>query len=195
MCLFGRSRPYWEDEVVFSNRKHPRHRTHVTETTVRRHSSQQYIESPPSPPPPVMRPMTPPLVVTVPIHAPSPPPPPSPARIELVSVEEDLKSVRSSRAGTKKSRHGGSSRGGEEVYIEREREVQRRRPSPIPQVVEKEPYDTYRYVPGVAPEREERRRSRSITYESSPRVSGRLTERERVVIEDDGRRREYYRRP
>lgn len=142
-----------------------------------------------------MRPMTPPLVVTVPIHAPSPPPPPSPARIELVSVEEDLKSVRSSRAGTKKSRHGGSSRGGEEVYIEREREVQRRRPSPIPQVVEKEPYDTYRYVPGVAPEREERRRSRSITYESSPRVSGRLTERERVVIEDDGRRREYYRRP
>lgn len=36
-------------------------------------------------------------------------------------------------------------------------------------------------------------RSRSITYETNPRYSGRLVERHRVVVEDGGRRREYYR--
>jgi hypothetical protein len=114
-----------------------------------------------------------------------------------VSVEEDVRSQpRSSRSsvGGKKSRAGGSTIG-EEVYIERERERVRMNPSPIPAPV-KEEYDTYRYVEGVGP-REERRRSRSIKYDSSPRVSGRVTERERerVVVEDEGRRREYYRRP
>jgi len=90
------------------------------------------------------------------------------------------------------------------VYIERERERVRLPPVEKP----REEFETYRYVhgsghmeqPPMAPvvhEEVQRRRSRSITYESNPRVSGRVTERERVVIEDDGsgRRREYYRRP
>jgi hypothetical protein len=116
-----------------------------------------------------------------------------------VSVEETASSAgpKSSRVSVgKKSRHG--SRGGEEVYIERERErVRLRTPERTPE------YDTYRYVEApprreeqryVDEERVERRRSRSITYESNPRLSGRVTERERVVVEDGGRRREYYRR-
>lgn len=90
------------------------------------------------------------------------------------------------------------------MYIERERERVRLPPVEKP----REEFETYRYVhgsghmeqPPMAPvvhEEVQRRRSRSITYESNPRVSGRVTERERVVIEDDGsgRRREYYRRP
>lgn len=35
---------------------------------------------------------------------------------------------------------------------------------------------------------------RSITYETNPRSSTRTVERERVIIEDGGRRREYYRK-
>lgn len=94
--------------------------------------------------------------------------------------------------GGKRTRR--ASRGAEEVYIERERERVRLSPA--------EPeFDTYRYI--EAPRKEqryiedgiERRRSRSITYETNPRLSGRLVERERVVVEDGGRRREYYRRP
>jgi len=88
-----------------------------------------------------------------------------------------------------KSRRG-SSRGEVDEYIERER-IRERGPPP------KEEYETYRYVeaPRAEQERIERRRSRSITYETNPRLSGRLVERERVVVEDNGRRREYYRRP
>ena len=84
------------------------------------------------------------------------------------------------------------------MYIERERERVRLHPP------ERAPeYDTYRYVEAspkreeqryVDEERLERRRSRSITYESNPRLSGSVTEREWVVVEDGGRRREYYRR-
>lgn len=98
---------------------------------------------------------------------------------------------RVSVSGGKKSRRG--SRGTEEVYIERERERVRLAP-PEPE------YDTYRYVEAPRNEQRyledgiERRRSRSITYETNPRTSGRLVERERVVVEDGGRRREYYRR-
>lgn len=98
-------------------------------------------------------------------------------------MEESRSSPRTSRvsvsSGKGKGRQG---RGTEEVYIERERERVRLKPEPE--------YDTYRYV--EAPGRE---RSRNITYETNPRHSGRLVERERVVIEDGGRRREYYRRP
>jgi len=54
--------------------------------------------------------------------------------------------------------------------------------------------DAYRYVEPTG--LEDRRRSRSITYETNPRLSARrLVERERVVVEDQGRRREFYRRP
>lgn len=90
-----------------------------------------------------------------------------------------------------KSRRG-SSKGEVEEYIERERIRERIAPPPP-----KEEYETYRYVeaPRVEQERMERKRSRSITYETNPRLSGRLVERERVVVEDGGRRREYYRRP
>lgn len=87
-----------------------------------------------------------------------------------------------------KSRRG-SSKGDVEEYIERERIRERMAPPPP-----KEEYETYRYVEAPRVE-QERRRSRSITYETNPRVSGRLVERERVVVEDGGRRREYYRRP
>lgn len=93
-------------------------------------------------------------------------------------------------------RRGGDGGGGEEVYIERERIRERMAPPP-PQRVEQE-YDTYRYVEPPVRDREESmdpRRSRSITYETNPRASGRVVERERVVVEDGGRRREYYRRP
>lgn len=80
-----------------------------------------------------------------------------------------------------KSRHGRhGSKGGEEVYIERERERVRLAPER-----EREEFETYRYVEGDG-----RRRSRSITYETNPRVSQRVVERERVVVEDGGRRRE-----
>jgi hypothetical protein len=98
---------------------------------------------------------------------------------------------------TKKTRHG--SRGGEEVYIERERVRERINPP-------ESEYDTFRYVEAPMPprverrfdegeERVERKRTRSITYQTNPRTSGRLIERERVVVEDGGRRREYYRKP
>ena len=104
-----------------------------------------------------------------------------------------------SNANTKRSR---GSRGGEEVYIERERVRERIDPGPeMRRSVEVTP--AYRYVEGTGPPRaseryldeEGPRRSRSITYETNPRVSARTVERERVVVEDGGRRREYYRRP
>jgi len=198
MCLFSR-RPDWEEDVVFANRRHRRRRSRVvSETVITSRPTQQYISAPPTPPP----------VVIKPAPSPSPPPlapvpsPPSPARIELVSVEEDIRraSPRGSRISVstqRKSRHG--SRGGEEVYIERERERVRLPPVEKP----RDELETFRYVHGSGhmesppPMQEEiqRRRSRSITYETNPRSSGRVTERERVVIEDGGRRKEYYRRP
>jgi len=106
-------------------------------------------------------------------------------------------SVSVSNTNTKRSRRGG----GEEVYIERERVRERIDPGPeMRRSVEMAP--AYRYVEGTGPraseryiEEEGRRRSRSITYETNPRVSARTVERERVVVEDGGRRREYYRRP
>ncbi|EKD17281.1 uncharacterized protein L3040_008925 [Drepanopeziza brunnea f. sp. 'multigermtubi'] len=228
MCFS--SKPRWEEDVVFANRR-PRRRI-VTETVIRHspRASVQYIQAPPPPPSPPSRrtPTPPPAPKPIeappdpkPIEAPPDPKPPtpsgSPSRIELVSVEEDFRrpgSARSSRvsvshAGTKKSSHsrhgsraGGGGGGGEEVYIERERVRERMVPAPTPPP----PPDTFRYVPGSGylvdarpDDRAERRRSRSITYETHPRVSsGRVVERERVVIEDEGgggRRREYYRRP
>jgi len=83
------------------------------------------------------------------------------------------------------------------VFIERERERVMLKPEPM------QTYDTYRYVEGPRKDHRYiedgemgRRRSRSITYETNPRLSGRVVERERerVVVEDGGRRREYYRK-
>jgi hypothetical protein len=130
----------------------------------------------------------------------------------LVEVEEERRrsprpsraSVSVSNANTKKSRRG--SRGGEEVYIERERERVRLDPGPERGVVDMVAVPAYRYVEGAPPRASERyieaegldmRRSRSITYETNPRMSARTVERERerVVVEDGGRRREYYRKP
>jgi hypothetical protein len=123
-----------------------------------------------------------------------------------VEVEERRGSPRASRASvsvsnanTKKKR---GSRGVDEVYIERERETVRLEPEPRRSAEVMVP--AYRYVEGAPPrasdrylesESLERRRSRSITYETNPRMSGRVVERERVVVEDGGRRREYYRKP
>jgi hypothetical protein len=121
----------------------------------------------------------------------------------LVEVEQDRRSRASanvSNANKKRSRRG--SRGREEVYIERERETVRLEPGPERRSVEMVP--AYRHVDGAPPraseryleaEGLERRRSRSVTYETNPRMSSRTVERERVVVEDGGRRREYYRRP
>ncbi|KAE8446866.1 hypothetical protein EG329_011497 [Mollisiaceae sp. DMI_Dod_QoI] len=215
MCLFSKS-PAWEDDIVFANRRHPRKQrtthTRTSETIIERTGSPRYVAAPAPP-----RPSTP--IVTRPFTPPHKPKPISPAlrprtpqaplsvpTIELVSVEEDRNTTnggpRSSRVSvSKKSRHG--SRGGEEVYIERER-VRERLP-PGPQERQSQEYDTYRYVEAPTPvrrdegnggeERVERKRSRSITYQTNPRLSGRLVERERVVVEDGGRRREYYRKP
>ena len=90
-----------------------------------------------------------------------------------------------------KSKRGSSSRGDvEEEYVKRVRER-------LVPVNPKDPdYETYQYVEAaprdMADNKAERTLSRSITYETNPRHSGRLVERERVVIEDGGRRREYY---
>ena len=190
---------------MYSNRRAaPRHvvwndpksatraRTRVSETVVRAERPAQYIQAPsPRTSTPVIRAATPPRL----LRAPSP----ARERIELVSVEEaKSNSPRTSRVsvsgGKGRSRHG--SRGGEEVYIERERETVR-----MPPPEKRDEYDTYRYVEVprdqryLEEDRMERRRSRSITYETNPRMSGRMVERERVVVEDGGRRREYYRRP
>ncbi|KAI6712860.1 hypothetical protein JHW43_004589 [Diplocarpon mali] len=213
MCFCSR-KPDWEEDVVFANRR-PRRRRVVSETVIR-HSprpSVQHIQAP-APPSPPSHTTTPPPPPSPKAATPPPPPSPSPPRVELVSVEEDItrthtaspsrSRVSVSHAGTKKSHSSSSSRGAEEeVYIERER-VRERLPKPPPPPQMRGAYETYRYVPGSgrleSPARlDERaeRRSRSITYESNPRASGRLVERERerVVVEDGGRRREYYRRP
>lgn len=196
------ARPAWEEDVTFSNRKHPG-RTRITETTtIRSRHSHSRPPSPPSPaplpieapPPPPPRPITP---VSSPkptiVHAPTPPP-----RIELVSVEEDAihqihTSKKSRRSSHGSSSHGGRDRDREEVYIERERQIERRR-TPVEQ------YDTYRYVPGVvsAPPQQQRQPLEDYygRYEDSPRVSvNRITERERVSMDERERvgRRDYYR--
>ncbi len=191
------ARPRWEEEVEFTRppRKtkvtyvaRPATRT-VSETIIRERPGSPIIHTASPPPPPRS------------IRAPSP----QPLRIELVSVEEgrsESSGPRTSRASVSNkgkskrgSSRGGSDRGEIEEYIERER-IRERMPPPSPEP-RREEYETYRYVeaPRVEQERIERRRSRSITYESNPRLSGRLVERERVVVEDGGRRREYYRRP
>lgn len=82
------------------------------------------------------------------------------------------------------------------MYIEREREVQRRVRTP-PQV---EQYDTYRYVPGPVAQRQEPLEDYYGRYEDNPRVSvNRVTERERIKVDERGERggqdrRNYYRR-
>jgi len=192
MCLFS-VRP--EYDVEFANRPArkkkvvayvpERSSTRISETIIRDRPA-QYVQAPRSSAP-LIRPATPPRS----IRSASPPA----TRIELVSVEESRSSPRTSRvsvSGGKGKRREG--RGTEEVYIERERERVRLKPAELE-------YDTYRYIEAPMKEQRyledgiERRRSRSITYETNPRLSGRLVERERVVVEDGGRRREYYRRP
>ncbi|KAH8665160.1 hypothetical protein BGZ60DRAFT_432404 [Tricladium varicosporioides] len=201
MCLFT-ARPKWEEEVVFANRPHRHHshshhssRVRVSETYITKQTQRPSVEFVPAPlPSPSPKPLPPPspkVITATPPRAPSPPS----SRIELISVEEDRHhhSPRSSRVSVsheKRSRRASSNRG-EEVYIERER-IRERVAAPEPP--SREEYETYQYVP-APPAVDSRRRSRSITYETNPRVSGRVTERERVVIEDGGRRREYYRRP
>lgn len=181
----------------------------ISETSVIRRErggerAAQYIQAPRSSTP-IIRPVTPPRSL---VRAPSPPRSEgrrSGTRIELVSVEESVGvkgSPRGSRVSVSQSGSGSKGKrtsrggGGEEVYIERERVRM------VPMVESRRERvgaerEEYRYVeaPGaVAGGKVERRRSRSITYETNPRLSGRLVERERVVVEDGGRRREYYRR-
>lgn len=83
----------------------------------------------------------------------------------------------------------------DEVYIERERETVRLDPGPKPSGE----MDVFTYM--EQPRRDSRVSlesggRRSITYETNPRLSSRTVERERerVIVEDGGRRREYYRK-
>ncbi|RDW64205.1 hypothetical protein BP5796_10707 [Coleophoma crateriformis] len=202
MCLF---RPRLENDFEFVDRRPARKvyiaavtpsprrsvtRTRISDTViVAQPPAAQYVQAP-------ARTSVPKIV-----KAPTPPPPaptPAPARVELVEVEE-AHSPRASRTSVSRRSSRRKSRGGEEreVYIERERERIRGLGRQSPQ---HPPMEQYRYVEGVQKETrflEEspyRARSRSITYETNPRHSGRIHERERVVIEDDGRRREFYQR-
>lgn len=191
--LTATGRPRWEDNVEFTRPARKAKATYVARPASRRVSetiiresrpSAQYIQAPARSSKPIIRTASPP-------RAPST----SPVRIEVVSVEETRSSSpRTSRVSVsnkEKSRRG-NDREDVEEYIERERI--RERLAPV--LPSKEEYETYRYVEAPREqERAERRRSRSITYETNPRLSGRLVERERVVVEDGGRRREYYRRP
>jgi hypothetical protein len=144
---------------------------------------------------PLIRTVTPPKSTLALLPAPSPPasaPSPGPwPRVELVSVVEG---VNGSPIGSRTSETGGKGRRSrDEVYVERERETVRLDPGPRPV----EELERYRYV--KAPNRdarvsEERARRRSINYETTPRMLSRTVERkrERVVIEDGGKRRYYY---
>jgi len=173
-----------EYDVEFANRPGPRRKKVVTayipeqrrseriSETIIRERSAEFVPAPRSSTP-VIRPVTPPIVVSQPL------------RLELVSVEESRTSPRGSRVSV-----GGRRRARDEVIVERARERVIVAPPP-PQ------FETYRYVPGMDGDEAGRRRSRSVTYETNPRHSGRVVERERerVVIDEGGRRREYYRRP
>lgn len=183
MCLFSVKPKY---DVEFESRAPrrkvvayiPERRSERISETIIRDRPAQYVQAPRASTP-VIRPVTPPRSIRA----------SSPARIELVSVEETRSSPRTSRVSVTGGK--GKSRGGrDEVYIERTRDTVLRVPEPD--------YDTYRYVEAPGKPQlyleEGRRRSRSITYETNPRLSGRLVERERVVVENDGRRREYYRK-
>lgn len=87
-----------------------------------------------------------------------------------------------------------SRRSRDEVYIERERETVPLDPRPI---LSKD-VDVFRYMEQPTRDRVslESGGRRSITYETNPRMSSRTIERERekVIVEDGGRRREYYRK-
>jgi len=181
-------RPEPDYDVEFANREPHRRRTkvvtsyaperrteHVSQTIIHDRPA-QYIQAPRSSRSSVIiRPATPPAAL----------PPPTSPRLELISVEETTRaSPRHSRVsvsvGKGRSRHG--SRSGEEVYIEREREVVMTQPPP------RQDYETYRYVGGVPKSLPSEGRG-VMTYGSNPRHSGRVVERERIVIEDDTGRR------
>lgn len=189
--------------------------TRISETVVwERKPPVEYVPGPRSSLPPLVRTVTPPKpLALLPAPAPesslpealpavpsppatsTPPAEPTPAtRLELVSVVESSgDSPRASRTSVtgKKKRHSR-----DEVYIERERETVRVDPRPRPS----KDIDVFQYI--EQPSRRDRRVSlesggrRSITYEANPRMSSRTIERERerVIIEDGGRRREYYRK-
>jgi len=200
MCLV-KVRADDDDDIVISNRRVARRkvvyppphestsRTRISQTIIAQQRPAQYITTPRSSTPKIVR-------------APSDPTP----RIEFVSVEEARggNSPRGSRvsvSGSKRhGRHGSRAGEGRDVYIERERE----RVVARPERERSGEYDTYRYIDAPPQQQKEtrflqeaprERRSRSITYETNPRHSARLVERERVVVEDEGRRREFYRTP
>lgn len=170
----------------------------------------EYVHGPRSSLPPLIRTVTPPLIRTVTppkaFLAPQPSPPQSPpkfptppapstpttTRVELVSaVESSGSSTKASRASVTSSKKGRRSR--EEVYIDREIETVR---ADQPRKESKD-LDVFQYMD---PPTSSMRVSldsggrRSVTYEANPKPSPRTVERgKRVIIEDTGRRREYYR--
>ncbi|PQE11701.1 hypothetical protein CJF32_00004852 [Rutstroemia sp. NJR-2017a WRK4] len=136
------------------------------------------------------------------------------------SVSASHMSRRKSRRGSTSSFHRERERGGsrEEVYIQRERIIERGTPPPPPSPKRTPPQEGgYRYVEGVGKGRDidhtrviggyghvregevdaMARKRGSVTYVGeSPRSSGRFgeRERERVVVDEGQRRREFYRR-
>ncbi|RFU31343.1 hypothetical protein B7463_g4992, partial [Scytalidium lignicola] len=173
-------------------------RTRITQTL-----PAQYV-NPPSPSTPIVRPVTPPRVIRT---APSR----SNSRVEVVSVPKTRASPRTSgisvNGSKRRSRHGSrSSRIGDDVFIEQDRQIvlaakERLRDESGSRSRERREYGDYHY-PGSASPRESRyleegpsaRRSTVVIKETNPKSSGRLVESTRIVVEDGGRRREYYRR-
>jgi hypothetical protein len=89
--------------------------------------------------------------------------------------------------------------GGENEERTRSREPSRERRSKVYLSTPLTEGEVERVTRGLEGSREEMRieegrpRGRSITYEAGPRVSvGRVAERERVLVDEDGRRREFY---
>ena len=83
------------------------------------------------------------------------------------------------------------------MYIERERETVRLDPLPR----QSKDLDVFKYMEPpttsmrISLESGGSGTRKSVTYESNPRTSARTVERERrVIVEDGGRRREYYRK-
>lgn len=169
--------------VVYAEPGRERERTTVSQTLIRRDPSPPRLSyAPPAresrsttiiqhaPPP---RPISPPKSYT----------PPRRSRVEVVSVQQEARASKGSVARSSVAKRDRSSRGHDiEKEIVRERVIDRGE-----RLDDRPEYDSYRYVEPPA------RKSKSI-IESQPRVSGRVVERERVLVEDGGRRREYFRR-
>lgn len=171
-------------------------RTRITQTV-----PAEYVHAPTSATP-IIRPVTPPRVIRTSASL-------SDARVEFVDLHKARTSPRASGVSVNGSRRRSrSSRIGDDVYIEQEKRIVlapnssdlRRTRSTGSRSLERPRSSEYRYLESSSSPRASRyleegpsaRRSAVVITETNPKTSGRLVER--VVVEDGGRRREYYRR-